>query len=517
MKTQIIQLEPHDDIISARDKMGWGKAERILLVWPERGKTLNRKLDLRLLKRHSDNLGAQLAIVARDPDVCYQSPRLGIPVFNSLRHAQSASWKLPRKFRNMQAAKIKIQPGRSEQNKLQSLDRPTHRGEAQKETRLNHLIRLSAFILGVLAMLSMAATLAPGAEIIITPQEQWQEITLEVLAKPEFTAPGLSGALPSQTLNIVVEGRESIPVSGVIVIPDQPAIGEVTFTNLTDQTVSIPEGTIVLNQDDETMRYVVIQAGEVEAGPGTTITLPIRCLTPGIQGNLPAESIVAIEGLLGTQLRVVNAEPTHTGSDRQEPAPTGFDRQKIYAELIASLQVSAISELQNTLEAGDVLIPNSLTLVEVLEETYQPSEIEPADQLSLNLRLEYRGLFVSTHDIQILANALLDANVTSGYEPVENSLEIEHLSAPQPGEKYSASWELRARRKIQAIIDISQVQRLSLGLAPNVAQDRLNDDLPLALPPQILISPAWWPRLPVLPFRIMITTRESDYQSAIGK
>jgi hypothetical protein len=36
MKTQIIQLESHDDIISIRDKMGWSQTSRILLVWPEK-------------------------------------------------------------------------------------------------------------------------------------------------------------------------------------------------------------------------------------------------------------------------------------------------------------------------------------------------------------------------------------------------------------------------------------------------------------------------------------------------
>ena len=32
MKTHILQLEPHDDVFSVRDKMGWGQAARVLLV-----------------------------------------------------------------------------------------------------------------------------------------------------------------------------------------------------------------------------------------------------------------------------------------------------------------------------------------------------------------------------------------------------------------------------------------------------------------------------------------------------
>jgi len=67
MKTQLIQLDPSDDVISVRDKMGWSQTSRILLVWPEHGQILSRRLDLLLLQRHSTTLGAQLALVTQSP------------------------------------------------------------------------------------------------------------------------------------------------------------------------------------------------------------------------------------------------------------------------------------------------------------------------------------------------------------------------------------------------------------------------------------------------------------------
>ena len=79
MKTQIIHLEPHDDIISTRDKMGWGKTRRILLVWPTRGQILTRKLDLQLLLRQAQTAGEQLALVTYDPDVLFNASRAGDP------------------------------------------------------------------------------------------------------------------------------------------------------------------------------------------------------------------------------------------------------------------------------------------------------------------------------------------------------------------------------------------------------------------------------------------------------
>jgi hypothetical protein len=95
VKTQILQLETHDDIISVRDKLTWRQASRVLLIWPHRGQVLSRRLDLVLLLRHCQALGIQLALVTGDPDVRYYAQELSISVFGSAEQAQRARWKHP--------------------------------------------------------------------------------------------------------------------------------------------------------------------------------------------------------------------------------------------------------------------------------------------------------------------------------------------------------------------------------------------------------------------------------------
>ena len=154
MKTYILHLESHDDIISARDKMGWGKSGRILLVWPEKGRLLNRRLDLLLLKRHSVNLGAQLAIVSRDPEVRYHAPRLGIPLFKNLRRAQSAAWRTPRRFRKFETeSSPDFQPNKPGETQI-GLNAIPERLPVGRSTT-NPLIRLLAFTFGVLSLLDV--------------------------------------------------------------------------------------------------------------------------------------------------------------------------------------------------------------------------------------------------------------------------------------------------------------------------------------------------------------------------
>ena len=62
MKIQIINIEPHDDYGSIRDKLLWAKAQRAVLVWPGRGTALNRRLDLVMLKRLGQQLGQSPSI-----------------------------------------------------------------------------------------------------------------------------------------------------------------------------------------------------------------------------------------------------------------------------------------------------------------------------------------------------------------------------------------------------------------------------------------------------------------------
>ena len=88
MKTQIIMLESHDDLISVRDRMSWAKTPRILLVWPKYEKVALRQVDLKVLQRHASSLGAQLGLVTRARRVRQDAEALRIPVFESTGQAQ---------------------------------------------------------------------------------------------------------------------------------------------------------------------------------------------------------------------------------------------------------------------------------------------------------------------------------------------------------------------------------------------------------------------------------------------
>ena len=104
MKTQIITLESHDDLISVRDRMSWAKTPRILLVWPKYEKVTLRQVDLKVLQRHALSLGAQLGLVTRARRVRQDAEALRIPVFESTGQAQRLAWPRIRRRRWLQHA-----------------------------------------------------------------------------------------------------------------------------------------------------------------------------------------------------------------------------------------------------------------------------------------------------------------------------------------------------------------------------------------------------------------------------
>jgi hypothetical protein len=103
-----------------------------------------------------------------------------------------------------------------------------------------------------------------------------------------------------------------------------------------------------------------------------------------------------------------------------------------------------------------------------------------------------------------LAQSVLNASIPDGFTPLENTLEIHNLDEPSLGQDMIAHWKLRAIRKIQAKLTEPQVIQLALGLEPWKAEARLESSLPLKESPQITLHPSWWPRLPFIPFRIVI-------------
>jgi hypothetical protein len=496
VKTQIVKLDQNDDIVSIRDKMSWCQTGRILLVWPAHGRILNRQLDLILAKRYAASLGSELALVTHDDEVRFNAQQVGVPTFTDTRQAQENEWGMiwPKKIENLPRTHL---PG---------LDNLRKSIQSQTPLWMEHpLSRLLCFGSSLIALLALAIFILPGAKVILSPREQAQSIKLDLVADPSATSINLStGSLPTYDREVTIEGTDSITATGTMTIPEQPASGGLKFTNSSKVEITLPAGTIVTTLGSDRVRFVTTTLGDIVIKPKKSVLAEAQAISPGSFGNLPPNSLVAIESDLGLQLAVTNPEATNGGLDAIVPTPSEKDLQILREQLTTRLLQEALTELQSNLPADDTFIPSSVAIIDVVKETYNPAVGAPTEQVELSLRLKIKAQAVSGEVLRSLATPILDSSIPTGFSPVMNTLDITPLNSPAIGANNKAYWTVTASRKLLADIPLSQTIESIKGATAPEAVERLSESLPLAEQAQIKLIPSWWPRLPFLAMRIKL-------------
>ncbi len=491
MKTKIITLESHDDLISVRDRMSWAKTPRILLVWPKYEKVTLRLVDLKVLQRHATSLGAQLGLVTRTRRVRADAEELQIPVFESAGQAQRVSWPKPRRRRIAWHA-----PDRNLRERRQQLP------ASEEAWRAHPVARVSAFLVGVLAVLALVALFIPRAHITLTPVSKVQSIVLPVTASPEIDSVFITGNIPAREKRVIVEGKQTVIVTGQAAIPQSKAEGIVEFRNLTQQSVNVPAGAVV--QNAEGIRFVTTEDGVVEAGIGKTLELPIEALNAGVAGNLAADTIDSIEGRLGLSLSLTNAEPTSGGRELPSVQASDADRQRAKDLLMQSLEEDARQKFSEELASENLLFAKTIKLSQILREEYDPPAGAAGTTLTLTMQVEFSSLYADASDVTRLAALALNASLPAGFSAASETLTVKPVSTPTLNADGSAKWTIRAERGIVQSINTAQVAQMLQGSSVRNVESQLKEDLPLADDPDIRLTPSWWPWMPIVPFRISV-------------
>jgi hypothetical protein len=502
VKTQIIQLNKSDDYLSVRDKMDWSQARYILLVWPKKGVVLQRKLDLTLLRQHAISLGTQLALVTKDAQVRFFARQVNLPVFSNLQQAQSTDWSntQPKEFtmdRNSQYARLE---------KLRQDF--TERTPSWREHPATRVLCLS---ICVIALFSLAGFILPGATITITPKVESQSMIFDIIADPSITMINYStGSLPTYNLEAVVGGQETISSSGTVPFPDQPARGNLSFSNKSNQDITIPAGTIVATQGRNPIRFIITSSIDRIVGPNQTVVLEAQAMKPGLSGNLPKNRLVVFEGVLSSTLSVTNLSPTTGGTQKIAPAPSIQDEETLRQRLLTRLEQAALGEMQTRLADDDRIITPTLTLIDTKTEVYFPERGEPGNQLKLSMEVRFQAQVVSSETLHQLVEPIMDSYTPKGYLAVPHTLAFsqpDRLSLMVDGK---AHWTINATRKIRADIPGTQVIESLTGIPSAQAAERLSTSFPLAEQAQIILTPSWWPRLPWLGMRIEVIQSENQ-------
>jgi hypothetical protein len=496
MKTQIIQLESHDDLISARDKIAWSKAQRILLVWPRKGRVLERQLDLLELQRYALSLGSQVGVVTRSGQVRIFAHDLGIPTFSTPVQAQRKSWRRPRGRRRLDrdllARRVDVAALRARHTQL------------IKITKESIWIRIAAFLSGVLAIFALMLFFLPSARLELTPQRQDQHLDLSLRASLAITTANPTGGMPAYPITVVVEGSDQLASSGSVPVPDMQAVGQVEFGNLTDTDIVVPVGTIVATLDNPPLRYEIRQDGKLPGGVGKKVSLPVRALLPGIKGNVPGGDVRAIEGAIGLQAEVNNVASMYGGTDRISTAPTDKDYETLRTRLLTVLQKTASDDMLQKMAKDQRLLTGTIKTVHIQKEVADPLPRQPGDFARIKVQVEYTGWYIHENDLQTIARTALEANRPAGFVPLNGTIQVDFLGPVEIKEDGTAIWKASAGRQLEADWNNLTAARMVVGMQPQQASAFLGSRLSLARPARIVVNPDWWIRMPFLSFRIEV-------------
>ncbi len=488
MKTQIITLESHDDLISVRDKLSWAKTPRILLVWPKYTKVKLRLLDLKVLQRHADSLGAQLGLVTRRAKVRRDAESLGIPVFASTTKAQRESWvgTAPRKRR------VPRPPRRD----LRALRDGAYEKEAAWRTSL--LGRVLTFAVGVLAVLALASLFIPRATLVLYPETKTQSIVIPVSASESTQGVSVMGQVPARVVKATVSVEQSLAIVSEISVPESRSKGVIRFTNLSQNEVVIPKATMV---SSEAVQFVTLRDARLPAGLDEFVEVPIEAVESGEQGNVPENVVTTIRGSLGLSISLTNPKPIQGGANINAVGATDEDRARLRDVAVENLLRDAETKLREQLASNDLLLADTIEAVKSIEETFTPVAGEPGKRLTLKMQVEFLGRYVSGEDLNELSLSILNASVEDGF--VASALPTyKVVGDPSTDSAGVSHFDLEVSRSLLRRIDEAQVFSLARGRKPQDAQSVLTSTLPLRQEPEVGVAPSWYPWLPLIPFNI---------------
>ena len=502
MKDQILYLDLHDDFVSARDKLGWIKTERLLLVWPAGRRVLSRKLDLVLLQRHAATLGAVLGLVTVDPELRAHAAELGLPFFDTVQQGHRSPWRA-RKSRRLPLSEV--EPPGVRALPEPPLPFPQFPSIRAFSSALGRFLGAGLFLISLLATMGAVLVILPSATIRLAPQVQEIRVLVPVAADPSQPLVTPGAPFPAREVSVELEATLRAATSGVVQAPSSRATGFVVFSNLLGQPVRIPRGTGARTTSGLQIRFVTAADAELPAIRGASINVPIEAVDPGPSGNVAAHQINAVDGPLALQVAVVNAEATTGGGVEQRAAVTQEDQDRLREQMLAQLEGSALAEIQARLNPSDLLAPESIQISNVLSETYDRFPGEQADSLGLTMRVRAVGLAVDESLARELALRELAGQVGPDQILLSGSEVFSRLTEPVVDAAGRVAFEAMATGKAARRIEPSQIQGGVRGLLPGEAARRLVQDYPLQGEPAIAIWPGWFPRLPFLALRIQVT------------
>lgn len=508
---ELVQIEANEDINSVRDRLTFIRGRRVLLIWPEEGTALTRKLDLVLIQREAMRRAIRLALVTHDPQVIKYATELNISTFETIGASERGRWKRGRsKVFTGRFQRPKDEPDAEDLMEVAS----RVRGRRVRLPRFQRLlVRLVVGVGLIGVVLTVLYVVVPGATVVLVPNTQLIEASEQITVSADASVTDIdveNAILPATTLRLQVEETATTNTTGSRDLGNVQAIGTVVFVNNTDNEITIPIGTTVSTSAGTPIMFRTTVAVVLPAGVGQQIEAQIEALpgSEGDVGNVAENLINTVVGPEENNIRVNNLLPTSGGQSRTEQAVTTADQGRLLGAVTQQLYERALAEMVAQVGETQVVIVDTLRIDEEQQrEDWIAFSAEPGDitdTLSVTMRAVVEGVIVDTQMGQQIVFARMADQILRGRVVIPES--IEYWSGDVELVDNEILYTMSGRMQVAGQIPESQIREQLAGRTLDDAVEYLLDraDLAEGSTPEIVLSLSPFDRMPILPMRIDI-------------
>jgi len=502
---EFIQIEAKEDPTSIRDRLSFYRGKRVLLIWPEEGTALPRKLDLVLIQREAMRRAIRLAIVTHDDEVIKNAKELNISTFETIGASERGRWKRGRsKVFTNRNQRPKDEPDAQELMPLASRIRFRRPKLSGLQAVLFRIFVLAA-VIGIIG--AVAYVLIPGATVRLVPAQE--TITAEVVIRvnPNSTAIDIdSGIIPGIPIQIEVQNTATVNATGTQDFGNERAVGTVIFSNDTSQAIDIPSGTTISTSSSDPILFRTTEDVSLPAQNGAQVEASIEAMPAfsGEIGNVESNLINTVIGPLENSVSVLNLSPTSGGASRLETTVTQEDHNLALAYVRQQLQDSAYTAMLEEITPSQDILLETLEISEERDDwtAFDAAIGDSSETVTVRMRAIVSAVAVDMQLAQQIVFARLSDQTLRGREILPET--IAYTRGPVQHNESGISFTVFGEGLVRGRINEAQIAQQLSGRSLDNAITYLTNrvDLQEGTQPVVEIAPNWFNQMPILPMRI---------------
>ncbi len=513
MSSQTLRLElsASESVAAIRERLSHLRRQRVLLVLPEDGAVLRRRLDLVLIQREAHRRLIQLALISRDPAVTALAGELNISCFPSIEASERARWKrgrqkvfLPRHHK----------PGKDlgPEDLARIADRIASR--RRRSPWRSALQQLLVLLLLAASLGAAMYVILPGARVDVRLRQERVVVIVDIVAdrKADGAKPA-EGLIPARTIRQTVESSATMPTTGEFRLDSAVAAGVVTFTNLGEARARIPKGAVLSTSAGEPILFETVAEAIVPAGAGGRVEATVQAMAGygGSIGNVGAGMINTLLGALAERVSVINLQPIAGGGARSVPIVDQADQRRLLESLRIQLQSLAFEKMRAGLSPSQVIVIESIRIDDERKDWMEYSADIGAmtSELSLTMRAVVSALIIDERFGAQVALERLRAELRQDTRLLADSVEYSRGPfGPGPRESQIA-FTATSSGTVAAVLDEALLRERLAGAGLDEARTLLASLPQLSgdFPARITLYPEFLERMPLLPLRIDLRLR----------